>query len=317
MAKKQARKEASRPTESLVEDQASRDLLEGFTGEVEEDAPVTPSPEPSTEPKAASEERDDDEDTDDDEGEGVDDEDTDADDDDDDAEEGSPSSNGSVSPGVSRDELTKMLSAVETRTQGQLEKAFGAIGSQQQAIRHMQALNAKAEHGTLTEEDLSELTETYPEIAEPLLKAYTKARARAQAQPTPQPAPPSPQPSPTQSISRATANDVIEEAGYRIETKMLAQKYPDWEAKVQNGTPFRSWLGRQQEDYRRKTEETASPIELLAAFDKYHAQIKSRKLKKVSHETKMQRAEVSRGDRGSAARMKSEQQQMEDGFYGR
>ena len=290
-----------------AEEKAALDLMEGFSGDVvvEEVAPSKPE----TQQKAVPEDL------------GAEDSTDEVDDDDEEEEaESSDDASESVTVTVTKDKFDKLLKSVEVaeaasrRAQEGLEKAFGHIGNQGETIRQMQALNSKSGHGTLTAEDLAELSENYPEIAEPLLKAYTKARARAQVQPTPRPPAQPPQQA---GITNDVANAMVEEATYRVESNMLNKRYPDWQEKVQLGTPFRKWLEKQPEDYRKQTEATTSPTELIEAFDRFNKQAVVKVKKKASREAKLKRAEVSKGDRQSTARLKSDQQQLEDGFYSR
>ena len=304
----QAAVEEPKAEKVSAEEKAARDLMEGFSGDVVVEE-VAPS-EPETEQKAVPEDP-------------VAEDSTDEVDDDDEEEEEAESSDDSSETEtvtVTKDKFDKLLKSVEgaeatsRRAQEGLEKAFGHIGNQGETIRQMQALNAKSGHGTLTAEDLAELSENYPEIAEPLLKAYTKARARAQVQPTPRPPAQPPQQA---GITNDVANAMVEEATYRVESNMLNKRYPDWQEKVQLGTPFRKWLEKQPEDYRKQTEATTSPTELIEAFDRFNKQAVVKGKKKASREAKLKRAEVSKGDRQSTARLKSDQQQLEDGFYSR
>jgi hypothetical protein len=165
----------------------------------------------------------------------------------------------------------------------QADTMFGKIGGLERVLKQYQDQTPGGSAVEITEDDLAELRDEYPELVAPQLKALQriagKMRGTGKA---------FDEEGFNQAIAKATssAGDVaVTRAKAEIAEETLAETHSDWKAVIglpdEKGvlpeTEYRKWLATQPEEYRQRVSDSYSPVVIGRSIDKFNEHLASLK----------------------------------------
>ncbi len=166
------------------------------------------------------------------------------------------------------------------------DTAFGKIGGLERALNELRS----ASPGGISDEDLAELQEEYPDLAN--LKVFQKLRGRqgiadADIDKLLEPR--------LQKVREDTRAELATEFDRRLEQRLLAREHLDWREVVgfdaqgqPVDSPYRQWLQQQPEDYRTRVAAAQDADTIAESISKF------KEARKASEAEKAKAAEIAR-----------------------
>jgi len=200
---------------------------------------------------------------------------------------------------VTEEQLNRMLSygASIEEIKGHIEKqfgtAFGKMGGLERVIREIQAATPAGQAIEVSETDLAELKEEFPDLSTKLAKGLTRVLSKFKG--TAAVAPETFDPNQVNPIVEQRVNEARVQIKQELAREQLADLYPTWNEIVgtkESNTEYRKWLIKQPADYQKKVSESWSPFVVADSIDKfYEAKEKEKKAAPVKPAAKDQRKE--------------------------
>lgn len=202
----------------------------------------------------------------------------------------------------------------------QADTIFGRIGGLERVLKQFQDQTPAGSAVEITEDDLAELRDEFPELIGPQLKMLQriagKMRGTGQAFDESQIQP---------MLEKATPDLVARirsDISAQIATETLTETHPDWESVVGNtfaGKPadkeFLEWANAQPQEYRDRLFETVNPVVIGRAIDKFREHQASLK-KNAERRERFEKAVTPKGDGGHEPPPDGDEA-FEAGFNGR
>lgn len=224
-------------------------------------------------------------------------------------------------------ELSARAAAIDEirATQGkQFDTAFGKIGGLERVLKQFQEGTPAGQAVEITEDDLAELRDEYPDLVGPQLKAFQrivgKMRGTSGAQLDEGRVKELIQP------SLSTFSDsAVERAKVEMANEALDETHPGWQGTIglpdeQGNTPdteFRQWLSTQDQAYQERVSSSFSPVVLGRAIDRFEAHKGELKKKADSQRRdRFDQAVTPKGDGGHQP-APDDDDDFESGFNGR
>lgn len=208
---------------------------------------------------------------------------------------------------ITEEEYTKLVTSAaavdEMRaTLGkQVDTAFGKIGGLERVLKQFQEQTPSGHAVEITEDDLAELRDEFPELVGPQLKALQRVAGKMRG---------------TGGFDEASVQPFLDKAAPNLVERIkgelsvqnaketLAETHPDWESVIGNGfegkpadKDFLGWLGTQPQDYRERLNSSVNPVVIGRAIDKFREHQASLK-KAAERRNRFEEAVTPRGDGG-------------------
>lgn len=211
---------------------------------------------------------------------------------------------------ITEDEFTKLSSAAaaveEMRaTLGkQVDTAFGKIGGLERVLKQFQDQTPAGQSVEITEEDLVDLKDEFPELVGPNLKMLQRVAGKMRGTGSVQFDEGKLNQAVTPMLEKA-GTDFVARAKLEIAEETLNETHPGWEQIV--GTPpepgklpdneYHKWLATQPEDYRTRVLNSYSPVVIGKSIDKFNEYQASLK-KAAERRDRFDQAVTPKGDGG-------------------
>lgn len=156
------------------------------------------------------------------------------------------------------------------------DKAFGKIGGIERLIKDLQASTAAGDKVQLSDEDMAEMSEEYPELASMQRKVLNAALSKVSLRGTAESFDPAVMDELVNTRLQAAMKTVDERVEFLTESRLLSREHPDWKTIVDAGKPdsknaYRTWLATQPAEYQKTINETFDSGVLSAALTKFKA----------------------------------------------
>lgn len=136
-----------------------------------------------------------------------------------------------------------MVDEIKSEHKRLLDTAFGKIGGMQQLIEKLQNQTPQGQNVEITEEDMKDISEEYPELGGSLMKTLQKVLSKTKGVAPVREEKPEPvqfDPSQVESIVQQRLNEEVEKLNVKMELRDLTRAHPDWQT-VRETTDFSSW----------------------------------------------------------------------------
>lgn len=159
---------------------------------------------------------------------------------------------------LNQTEIKSLLSRLEMldKHSGSLDKVFGHIGSLRQTIDKLQTAQASGEAVELTDEDVAEIKNDFPELGESFRKVLGRALGKARG--------PAAATVDLEPIKQEFGNKIVE-VQHDTHKTLLSYMQPAWEETVASDK-FKVWLAAQPEADRARIGNSWNAIELDRAL---------------------------------------------------
>lgn len=199
------------------------------------------------------------------------------------------------------------------------DKAFGKIGGIERLVKDLQASTAAGEVVELSDEDMAEFAEEYPELANMQRKVLNAALSKIKLRGTGTGE--GFDPAKLQEMVTARLDPALksvdERVEYLVESRLLSREHPDWKEVVDAGNPesknaYRTWLATQPAEYQKTINETFDSSVLSAALTKFKAAEKAKAT--ISQRQSRIDAAVAPKGTGGHAEAGSDDDDFDEGF---
>lgn len=228
---------------------------------------------------------------------------------------------------ITEDDYTKLMSSaaavdeIKATFGKQFDTAFGKIGGVERILKQFQDQTASGEQVEITEEDIAEIAEDYPELAASQLKVLQRVAGKMRG---------------TGSVSEDQirqvmvpsleqfSGSVLDRAKREIATEHLDATHEGWTEVIgmpdaQGNVPpteYRKWLSTQSADYQSKMLNTFSPVLIGKSIDLFR-ESQSKLKSDASRRERMADAVSPRGDGGHQIVTDDEDSGFNEGFKNR
>lgn len=177
---------------------------------------------------------------------------------------------------LTKEQFASLTAAAEKTAslEAQMSKAFGTIGNMQQHMNQLRADTSKTTTIELPEDVVSEMEESFPEIAGTVRKSLEKVVKGIRVS-TNAPAAPS--------VDPDEVRQIAERIAVKNELDALEDAYPTWrdivgvvdsEGRAPADNPFRKWLSTQDAKYAERVNNTNSARVIAGAIERFNASLK-------------------------------------------
>lgn len=180
----------------------------------------------------------------------------------------------------------------------QVDTAFGKIGGLERVLKQYQEQTPSGAAVEITEEDLAEIRDEFPELVGPQLKALQRVASKMRG---------------TGGFDESRVQPMLDQAGISLVVKAKAEiaeetldeTHPDWKQIVgipeapgqQPSTEYRKWLATQPKEYQERVNNSYSPVVLGRSLDKFNEHLVSLK-KNSDRRDRFDQAVTPRGEGG-------------------
>lgn len=202
----------------------------------------------------------------------------------------------------------------------QTDKTFGKIGGLERLVKELQATTPSGEAVELSEEDMAEFAQEYPELANMqravLNKALGKIKLRGTG--TEQGFAPEQIDELVSQRLQPALDGVSEQVERLVESRLLAKEHPDWKEIVDAGNPdsknpYRTWLAAQPAEYQTQVNTSSDSGVIGASIAKFKTAAKAQQA--ISQrQSRIDAAVTPRGVGGNAAPSSSDDDDFNAGF---
>jgi hypothetical protein len=246
--------------------------------------------------------------------------------------EGSPPPDETVT--LTKSQLDRLLAAADKAegADAKFEKLFGTTGDLKSLVKNLQDATPKGLKVEIPADAFKELEEEYPDLAPKLRGALEKSLAGVKGTGDEKPA--GDDDKKGGALKPEAVQAIVADAVIRREMVVLTDEHPEWRKEVNaidpdKGEkpdpkhPFRVWLSAQPESYRKKVNDTDSPLVVSKALDKFKADQKAKadkpkpppKDKKAeAREGRFEDAVQPKGDGNPPPKRKTDEDHFNDGF---
>lgn len=180
---------------------------------------------------------------------------------------------------ITEDEFNKLNAAaaaveeLRATVGSRLDTAFGKMGGLERVLKQFQEQTPTGAAVEITEEDLAELKDEFPELVGPHLKALQRIAGKMRG---------------TGSLDESSIQPLLEKATpglvervreeliAQTATETLAETHPDWESVIGNrladkpaSKEFVEWFGTQPQEYQERLGATMNPVAIGRMIDKF------------------------------------------------
>lgn len=211
---------------------------------------------------------------------------------------------------ITEDEYNKLSTAaaaveeLKATVGKQFDTAFGKMGGLERMLRQFQEQTPAGQPVEITEDDLAEMREEFPEMVGPQMKALQRIVGKMRG--TGAPLDEGRLQQAVNPLLDKVAPNLVARAKLEIAEETLDETHPGWEKVVgvpENGkmpdNDFHRWLATQPEDYRKRVLNSYSPVVIGRSIDKFNEYKESLKKKTdAGRRDRFEQAVTPKGDGG-------------------
>jgi len=208
-----------------------------------------------------------------------------------------------------------LVSDIKAAQEKQFGTAFGKIGGIERHLQQLQHQTPNGQSVELTDEDVAEMAEEFPELAGMTLKVLQNVVGKMRGT----------GPAIDETVISNVRKDAVRDAKVEISLETLDETHEGWRDIVglpdgQGNLPdteYRRWLGEQPENYRQRLEETNNHVVIGRSIDKFNEYKKQKQAKQdTSRRDRFADAVDAKGDGGHQSAPTGDDE-FEAGFKGR
>ena len=213
------------------------------------------------------------------------------------------------------------IAEVKTAMDKQFGTAFGKMGGLERVIKDLQAATPVGQPITVTEADLTELKDEFPDLSKKLATGLTRVLSKFKGTGTAE-SPATFDPNTVIPLVEERVKVARREIREELSRDQLSDLHENWQAIVgekDSNTEYRQWLLKQPVAYQNKIANSWSPFVVAHSIDQFlEAQEKAKKPAEKPADTDKRKARLAeavpqRGQPGVKA-TKSDQEEFEAGF---
>lgn len=200
------------------------------------------------------------------------------------------------------------------------DKTFGKIGGLERVIKELQQSTPAGEAVELSEEDMAEFAQEYPELASLQRTVLNKALGKIKLRGTGTAETFAPEQIDEMVAKRLdpALKEVDERVEHMVESRLLAKEHPDWKEIVDAGNPesknpYRTWLATQPAEYQAQVNSATNSDLISSSITKFKDAAKAAQA--ISQrQSRIEAAVTPKGAGGNAAPSNSDDDDFEAGF---
>jgi hypothetical protein len=235
---------------------------------------------------------------------------------------------------ITEEQLARILTysndidAIKTAMESRFGTAFGKLGSLAQTLKELQIAADPGEAITVSEDDLSELKNDYPDLTPAIAKSLTRVLSKVKGGRIGQIVAKEFDPATLEPTINEKAQEIAKRVVMEEQIKDLADDYPDWEkiigpqpdpTKGVKPTEFRNWLASQPAEYQKRVNTSQRAVVGAKALGKFEEWKETKKKsaqetpKKTAADIRREQLKDSVTERGNASQHTAKSE--EDAFH--